>query len=122
MNTTEMLSTRQELAAISAPDSADEALAILEFISAATQEGERLKKLCYAVLNEAAPEGIYQKDGVTFVRVKGTKTVWNKTPELMIAEVELKKAQENLDTVRRAGGFETVPGADYWQRKKEEEA
>lgn len=100
------------------PQDADDALDILEFLSAASSEGERLKKVCYGILNDASPRGEYEHNGVTFVRIQQTKTIWNRTGELVQAEAELKEAKNKLEQVQRKGGFTTVPGNDFWQRKK----
>lgn len=97
-----------------------QAAAYLEFLSAAKEEKieKRLKTEAYAVLDAAAPGGEFDFNGIIIEKVNQTKTVWNRTGEVTIAEGNLKLAKEALDKAQREAGFETVPGNKYWQIKK----
>ena len=102
------------------PEDPVQAAAYLEFLSAAKEEKEekRLKTAAYTVLDEAAPEGEFEFNGITIEKVQQTKTVWNRTGEVTLAEGNLKVAKDALEKAQREAGFETVPGNKYWQIKK----
>ncbi len=102
------------------PEDPVQAAAYLEFLSAVKEEKEekRLKTKSYAVLDEAAPEGEFEFNGIIIEKVNQTKTVWNRTGEVTLAEGNLKVAKEALEKAQREAGFETVPGNKYWQIKK----
>jgi hypothetical protein len=104
------------------PEDPVEALAYLEVLSAIKEEKteKRLKSQAYAQLENASPEGRYEHNGIVIVRVKQTKTVWNRTGEVIVAEAELKAAKAKLEEVQKLAGFTTQPGNEYWQIQKEE--
>lgn len=102
------------------PEDPVEALSYLEVLSAFKEEKEekRLKQKSYSVLDAAAPEGNFEFNGVIIDKVKQTKTVWNRTGEVIQAEAILKQAKEDLETKQRAGGFTVVDGNVFWQIRK----
>lgn len=104
------------------PEDPVEALAYLEVVSAFKEEKteKRLKEQSYKLLQGAAPEGRYEHNGIVIVRVKQTKTVWNRTGEVIVAEAELKAAKDKLAEVQKLAGFTTQAGNEYWQIQKEE--
>lgn len=104
------------------PEDPVEATAYLEVLSAFKEEAteKRIKAECYSVLTQAVPDGEFEFNGIQIKHVVQTQTVYNKTGEVTIAEAALKQAKQNLEDARRAAGFNTVPGNDYWQIVKKE--
>lgn len=102
------------------PEDPVQALAYLEVLSAMKEEKEekRLKTASYSVLDDAAPDGTFEFNGIFIKKVLQTKTVFNRTGEVIQAEANLKIAKEALDQAQREAGFETVPGNKYWQIEK----
>lgn len=102
------------------PEDPVQAIAYLEVLSALKEEKEekRLKAASYEVLDNAVPDGKFEFAGITINKVLQTKTVFNRTGEVIQAEANLKVAKEALDKAQREAGFETVPGNKYWQIEK----
>lgn len=104
------------------PENPVEATAYLEVLSAFKEEviEKRIKADCYSVLNQTVPDGEFEFNGIRIKHVLQTQTVYNKTGEVTIAEAAFKQAKENLENARRAAGFTTVKGNEYWQIVKKE--
>lgn len=106
------------------PEDPVQALAYLESLSAFKEEKEekRLKAASYKVLDAAAPEGMFEFNGIVIEKVNQTKTVFKRTGEVIQAEANLKVAQDTLKAAQQAAGFDTLPGNQYWVVKKVEPA
>lgn len=102
------------------PEDPVSASAYLESLSAFKEEKEekRLKAKSYEVLDAAAPEGEFEFNGIVIEKVEQTKTVYNRTGEVIMAEANLNEAKKALEKAQREAGFNVVPGNKYWQVRK----